>query len=130
MMRAVGSDLADRLGIIASTVCALHCAAGAIVVGAAGLGGLLFDERTEAVLVALAVAVATFALTSGFRRHRRLHAALVGVAGVAAVAAARVLEVDVEQAEAALSVSGAGLLVGAHVLNLRALRDAASPGAR
>ena len=113
---------ADGVGIIASTLCALHCLAGAILAGASGAVQLFNDERLELVFAVVAVVVAVFALTSGFKKHGRKAVVLLGLLGVGALAASRFDEWAIVGVEVLLSVLGAALLVTAHVLNLRALR--------
>ena len=111
---------ADRLGIAASSACALHCLAGAALAGAPGVASLFFDERVELALVGAAVLIAAFALGMGFRNHRQPWSLVLAGVALAAFAAERLAQV----AELELSVTGAVLLVTAHLMNLRALRRA------
>src|SRR6188768_3601535 len=64
---------ADRLGATASFLCAIHCAALPFVIALLPLVGLSFlaDHRFEAGFVGFACVLASFALVSGYRRHRR-----------------------------------------------------------
>jgi hypothetical protein len=118
-----GASRLDRIGIVASTLCAIHCAGSALLVGASALVGFLRDERTELGFVGASLAVAGSSLLPGFFRHRaRAPLALFGPAA-ALLAAARLLEWE-GFVESALSLSGAAILVGAHVANLRACRRA------
>jgi hypothetical protein len=117
----VAPGRADRVGIAASSLCALHCALGAALAGTAAAGGLLLEESVELVLVAAAVIVAAVAIGLGFREHRQSAPAWIAGAGIVLLAAARA---GPESAEAALSIAGAAVLIAAHLANLRYLRRA------
>ncbi len=79
----------DRLGMIASSLCAVHCAVCALLpaaLGALGLGALLGHEA-EWVFTLIAIGFAAGALALGWRRHRSLRVAgllLVGMIGLLA----------------------------------------------
>lgn len=118
----MSSGRADRLGMVASGLCAVHCVAGALLAGVSATGLLLADPRVELGFVAVAMVVAAAALSMGFRRHRKVAPPLLGALGIAVIAIGRALRLDNEIAEAAWSVSGAALLISAHVVNLRALQ--------
>ncbi len=109
----------DQLGILASSVCAVHCVAGAVLAGTSAVGMLFTDERVELAFTSVAVLVAATALSLGSRRHRRAAPLLLGLAGFVVIAIARLGRTG---AEVPLSVTGTGLLVAAHVVNIRALR--------
>ena len=119
-------DQADKVGIVASTMCAAHCIVGAVLIGATGAGRIFADERLEVAFVALAIAVAVGALTLGCWRHGRILPVMVGAAGILPLVGARLIEFDRESTEVVLSVVGAGCLVGAHWLNLHRLRGHAA----
>lgn len=113
-------ELLDRLGVLASAACAVHCALGLLLATAAGVGGLFGDERVELGLVVVALLIAVASVTSAYRRHRRRTPLALLALGVALITAARTLEV----AETAFSVAGAMALIAMHTTNLRALRAA------
>ena len=64
----------DKIGVIASTICAIHCAVCALLPFAfVGLGlGFLMSPEIEWALTLGAVAFATVALIQGWRIHRSL----------------------------------------------------------
>lgn len=113
----------DKVGIVASTMCAVHCTIGALLIGATGAGRVFADEKLEVAFVAFAILVAVGALTLGYRRHRSILPMMVGAAGILPLGGARLIEFGGESAEVVFSVLGAGFLVGAHWLNLRRLRS-------
>lgn len=111
---------ADRLGIFASSLCAVHCVAGALLAGSSALGLIFTNERVELGFTLVAALIAASALSLGFRRHRRPAPLLLGLAGLALLAVARTAELD--RGEVLVSVAGTALLVTAHMGNLRALQ--------
>ncbi len=112
----------DRFGVGASSLCAVHCLAGAVFAGSSGLIGFVRRPGLELSLVASAMLLAVWSLVSSYRRHAlRLPLVLMGFA-FALIGAARLGSWPSERAETILSISGAALLVCAHVINLRALR--------
>ncbi len=135
----------DRFGAVTSSLCAVHCALGAVLPAALGaLGaGFLFGHEAEWVFTLLAVSLAAGALALGWRRHRSvLVAGMLGV-GIVGLLASRGLESsegpqdhdDATQHSAAeaeehgthLVATGVGVLagltlLGGHVLNIRASR--------
>jgi hypothetical protein len=116
-------ERADRFGILASALCAVHCAAGAILAGATGIGSLLADERLEATFVCVALLIAFGALSLGFKKHRRAGAVTLGVVALSVLGVTRFVRFSAGTSERALSIFGAALLVAAHALNLRSLRQ-------
>jgi MerC mercury resistance protein len=112
----------DRVGIVVSTACAVHCAVGTTLVTAPGLGRLFADERIETGFAGVALLVAVCALSAGFRRHRQAAPVMLGIVGVAALATARLVEIVPRWTEVLVSIAGASLLIGAHLWNLRTLR--------
>lgn len=136
----------DRVGALASTVCAVHCAVCALLpvaFGALGLGFLLGHEA-EWVFTLVAIVFATAALTAGWRRHRSRGVALLLLVGIAGLLVSRGVEqagdahadgghehahaLDHDDGEAGHLVGTivgvvAGLsLVAGHLLSLRATR--------
>lgn len=115
------SPVTDRLGILASTACAGHCAAAALLptlFGALGLSALLGHEAEWAFTLA-AVAVGGFALFSAQSPAAKL-AFSVGIAGL--LAARFVEEAGVHGLGTAIAIASGASLVFGHVQNLRALR--------
>lgn len=110
------------MGIVASTVCAVHCTVGALLLGATGAARAFSDERIEVAFAAFAIVVAAGSLTHGYRRHRGMLPMMMGAAGTLALGGVRIIEPGSGWAEVVVSVIGAGLLVGAHWLNRRRLR--------
>ena len=109
----------DRLGIVLSGACAVHCIVGLALVGMLGLGGplLLAPEIHEYGLVA-AIVVGALTIGLGAMRHGRMLPLALGGIGIALMAIAVAGPHGV--AEAALTIAGVGVLAFGHVLNIRA----------
>lgn len=108
----------DRVGVILSGLCALHCLAGLMLVAGLGLGGgLLLSPEIHRVGLALAIAVGSVTLVFGVIRHGDPVPLQVGAAGLGLMAFA--LFVGHGSAEAALTIMGVTLLAWAHLRNLR-----------
>lgn len=115
----------DRWGMMISSVCLVHCLAFPLLTAllpffAVALPG---DEWLHPLLLGLALPVTGFALLRGYWRHRLVRPLLLGMAGLALIAGA--LFAHGELAEAALTVTGGLLVVGAHWLNWRGHRACA-----
>ena len=114
--------LADRLGATASFACAVHCALLPFVIAALPLLGLEFlaDHRIERVFVLCAATLASVALLSGYRRHRRGLPLMLMVPGLALMLAGIAVDLDTAVVlHSVLVTCGGSLLATAHVINLR-----------
>jgi hypothetical protein len=110
----------DRVGAGASTMCAIHCALMPIVATSLPLIGLgwLSSPLVEGLLIGLGLSVASIALARGYiRHHRRAEALGVGMAGAAAILAARFALP--EEMEPFAMATGGLLLAAAHLVNSR-----------
>ena len=108
----------DRVGVLLSGLCALHCLAGLLLVAGLGLGGgVLLAPEIHRIGLALAIAVGSVTLVLGVVRHGDPVPLQVGAAGIAFMAFA--LFVGHGMAEAALTILGVSLLAWAHLRNLR-----------
>ncbi len=120
-MRMVMSSIRgrlDRVGVILSGLCALHCLAGLLLVAGLGLGGqFLLAPSIHRVGLALAIVVGAATLVLGVVRHGDPVPLQVGAAGIAFMAFA--LFVGHGTAEAVLTIMGVSLLAWAHLRNLR-----------
>jgi hypothetical protein len=112
----------DRAGVMMSTLCAIHCLAGAVLAGVSSVAPVLSDRRLELAFTVSAIAIAFVALIRAARRHKSRTPAMIAALGVASLVLARVGVVDAEALEVTLSIAGGVLLVSAHVINLRECR--------
>jgi len=108
----------DRVGVLLSGLCALHCLAGILLVAGLGLGGeYLLAPVIHRVGLALAIGVGSITLVLGVVRHGDPMPLQVGAAGIGFMAVA--LFAGHGTAEAVLTVLGVTLLAWAHLRNLR-----------
>ena len=90
------SEQVDRLGTVASSICAAHCAICALLpvaLSSTGLGFLLGHE-VEWAFTLIAVAFAVGALALGWRQHRSVRVAALLSFGVVALLASRGIEMS------------------------------------
>ncbi len=108
----------DRVGVLLSGLCALHCIAGLLLVAGLGLGGeVLFAPEIHRVGLALAIVVGGITLVLGVVRHGDPRPLQIGAAGLGLMIVA--LVVGHGSAEASLTIGGVTLLAWAHLRNLR-----------
>ena len=113
-------DRIDRMGIILSGLCALHCVATLVLVAVLGLGGgFLLDPALHRVGLALAIVVGGIALGLGVSRHGRREPLMIGGVGLSLMTLA--LITGHGPAEAALTIAGVSLVALAHWRNVRHL---------
>ncbi|NLA67215.1 MAG: MerC domain-containing protein [Gammaproteobacteria bacterium] len=124
---------ADRVGVAASFLCAVHCALlplALAVMPALGLSAAGRIDVDQAFTVFATVLGAT-TLAIGFRRHRAFRAWALLVPGLALVwlGAFTTLH-DHGLKHAAMMTAGGLMIAGAHFLNLRLTHAAGRPRAR
>lgn len=108
----------DRVGVLLSGLCALHCLAGLLLVAGLGLGGeYVLAPVIHRVGLALAIAVGSVTLVLGVSRHRDPVPLQVGAGGIALMGVA--LVTGHGTAEALFTIAGVALLGWAHLRNLR-----------
>ena len=113
-------DRFDRVGILLSGLCAVHCLATLGLVAVLGLGGgFLLNPAIHRIGLALAIVVGAIALGLGITRHGRREPLMIGGAGLSLMALA--LITGHGPAEAALTIAGVSLLAFAHWRNVRHL---------
>lgn len=113
-------DRFDRLGLLLSGLCAVHCLATLALVAVLGLsGGVLLDPALHRVGLALAIGIGAIALGFGLARHGRREPIAVGAAGLALMALA--LLAGHGAAEAVLTIAGVALVALAHWKNAKHL---------
>lgn len=111
-------DRLDRVGVLLSGLCALHCLLSIVIVSALGLGGqaLLAPEIHEIGLL-LAVIIGAVTLGLGVARHGQIGPLIIGGLGLCLMASA--LMVGHGLPEAILTICGVAMVAIAHIRNLR-----------
>jgi MerC mercury resistance protein len=108
----------DRLGILLSGLCAVHCLLGLVLVSVLGLGGeALLSPDIHRYGLALAVLVGVITLGLGAIRHGTIAPLLIGGCGIVLMSAG--LLVSHGLPEALLTIAGVALVAIAHIRNLR-----------
>lgn len=116
----VATPWLDRLGMATSTLCAIHCAATALLmgalsaVGASGLG----DAWVEATFLTASVVLGGLSLGQAIRRHRSVQPALWFAVGLLFLLLLRPLT-ESDLAEVAAVAAGTLCIVRAHWINAR-----------
>ena len=82
-----GTNLRDGLGLAASVLCAIHCAAMPFVIGFLPLLGLSFlaDPAFHQWMVAICLGLALLAFVPGWRRHHRWTPTVIGLVGLSLI---------------------------------------------
>lgn len=108
----------DRLGVLLSGLCAVHCVAVLVLVTVLGLGGgVLLNPEIHRVGLMLAIVIAGIAIGGGALRHRQAAPLAVALTGLGFMGGALLVPHGV--AESGLTIVGVGLVICAHILNLR-----------
>ena len=111
----------DRAGLVLSSLCAVHCVLGIVIVAGLGLGGgLLLDPIVHRVGLLLATVIAGVAIGIGALQHRRAAPFVVAMTGLSFMGGGLAVEHGVN--EAVLTVIGVSLVALGHVLNVRETR--------
>ena len=108
----------DRAGLVLSSLCAVHCVLGIVIVAGLGLGGgLLLDPIVHRVGLLLATLIAGVAIGIGALQHRRAAPFVVAMTGLTFMGGGLAVDHGIE--EAVLTIIGVTLVAAGHVLNLR-----------
>jgi hypothetical protein len=111
-------DRLDRVGMMLSCLCAVHCVLGLVIVVGLGLGGgLLLDPAIHRWGLLMATIIAGVAIGFGALQHRRAAPFVVAMTGLSFMGGGLAVEHGVE--EAVLTIIGVALVSLGHVLNLR-----------
>jgi hypothetical protein len=109
----------DRLGIAATSLCALHCILLPVLLPALPLLGISFfaDHVWEHVFLIVTAVLGTFALLSGYKRyHRRLYPLYLLFIGVFVYWQKHDFAPETQPF---IIVLGASLIVAAHIINIK-----------
>ena len=108
----------DRVGVLISGLCMVHCLAGLFLIGVLGLGGgELLNPAIHRVGLVLAVLVGALTIGLGAIRHGHRLPLMIGTMGLVLMASA--VAVGHGTAEAVLTITGVLMVATAHVINMR-----------
>lgn len=119
-------SLADGLGVLGATACALHCIAlPAVFVLGAAVPTVLLDESFHSWMLWLVIPSAIIAFSLGCWRHRDERVLALGAVGAVGLVLAGTVLHDVvgETGEKVATLAAAALLISAHVRNYRLCRS-------
>lgn len=85
-MTLLASSRADRAGVIASVLCAIHCAITPfLLILAPAFGGIWSHPLSHWIAAAFVVPLAAVMVTRGFRRHRKHWILAAGLGGISLI---------------------------------------------
>ena len=122
--RSRGHHPSDRIGMVLAVLCFVHCVAGPLLLSVAGLAGLIgASEKLDSWFLAGSFVTGTVSLIPGYRkRHGRLICLALFVVGITALGLRHRVHAGLFPVEVIATALGAGLIAGAHALNLRLSR--------
>lgn len=114
----------DRVGIVLSALCAVHCVTTIVLVSAMGLGGsFLMSPEIHRIGLVVATLVAAVAIGWGALRHRVAAPFVIAMTGLSFMGGA--LAAPHGYKEAVLTILGVALVSLGHVMNVRHIHSAA-----
>lgn len=112
---------ADRLGIIASAACFVHCILTPVILSFAAVWAhfLPSEEKFHRTLAVLVAALGGFAIISGFRKHGRTRIIVLMAMGLFFIFAGAYWgdRLPSHIAEIAVTTIGSCLMISAHLIN-------------
>jgi hypothetical protein len=112
---------ADQLGVIASALCLVHCIVTPVVLSlsAVWVHYLPAEERFHRVLAAMVAAIGCIAIIRGYRKHRRLRVFGLMAGGLGLIFSGAYFgnRLPSHAAEMAVTMTGSGLMIAAHLIN-------------
>jgi uncharacterized membrane protein YfcA len=129
MNRTLQSRLfnADRLGILASSICAVHCLLTPVVLSLPAVWGhyLPSDEQFHRVIAVVVAGLGALAVVANYRRHRRRLVLFLIAAGLVCIFFGAYCgeELPSHSAEIGVTLLGSALMISAHRLNHTFCRD-------
>lgn len=112
---------ADSRGILLASLCFAHCVAGPILLSYLGFSSLIgVSERLEPLFILGSGAMGIIAFVPAYRKkHGRRSCLALFASGLLCLVLRRYIELPSFSAEPVVTALGAGLIIGAHALNLR-----------
>jgi uncharacterized membrane protein YfcA len=112
---------ADRLGIIASALCFVHCILTPVALSLSAVWAhyLPSEERFHRILAVMVVAIGCFAIVNGYRTHHRLRVLFLMSGGLLFIFVGAYLgdRLPSHIAEVAATMAGSSLMITAHLIN-------------
>ena len=122
-MKSSGIDTSryDRKGMLVAALCFVHCIAGPVLLSFAGLSSWVsISEKAEPLFLIGSAAMGAIALVPAYRnKHGRLSCLGLFGSGFVCLLLRRHIGWRPIPVEAVATALGVGLIIGAHLLNLR-----------
>lgn len=120
-MSATASKNLDKAGIWVTTLCAIHCLLLPVILPLLAMAGLAFigEDLLENTILGLSVVIGLLSLISGARKHGQWHLLSLLLLGAFIYSQRDILG---HWGEPVIILFGAGLIIYAHVSNLRLSR--------
>jgi hypothetical protein len=113
--------VADHLGVIASALCLIHCIVTPVVLSLSVVWAhyLPAEERFHRLLAAMVAAIGCIAIVRGYRKHRRLRVFCLTAGGLGLIFAGAYFgnRLPSHATEMAVTMTGSGLMIAAHMIN-------------
>jgi hypothetical protein len=111
----------DRRGMLIALLCLVHCVVGPVLLSIAGFASLIgISEKLEPLFLAASAAMGVMALLPAYRKkHGRISCLALFVSGFLCLLLRHRVDSRAIHVERAAVTLGAGLIIVAHVLNLR-----------
>ena len=122
------SNKLDKIGIMCSGACAVHCMIAPILALAspAIAAGYFENESIHIALLLLIIPVALVSFYQSLKVHQKNYPIVLGGIGIVFVTLAvlyeSVFSIEIEHLETILTVIGCAFLISAHVYNIRCLK--------
>jgi len=111
----------DRLGVWASTACAIHCLLTPVVLSLSAVSAhfLPSEEKTHRTLAVVIAALGAIALVKGYRRHRSLRVLVFMAVGLAFIFGGAYWgdHLPSHSAEVLITLIGSSFMIAAHRMN-------------
>ncbi|MBT6325896.1 MAG: MerC domain-containing protein [Bdellovibrionales bacterium] len=112
----------DKLGMIISGVCVIHCLLTPIIVLALPwVEGIFSHEVVHLSLLLFLFPLAIFTFTHGYKTHKKLSIVIMGAIGISFISIPILIH-PAEFTEQALTISGSIILIIAHYNNLKSCK--------
>lgn len=117
------TDRWDKIGILLSTLCAIHCLVTPLLVLTLPILGQAFEEEWVHLVMALfVVPVGGVAFWSGYKHHKKMKVFALGIMGLTLVGGASLVSHSWVEffGHDLITIFGSTFLITAHILNRRA----------
>jgi len=115
------SPIIDKIGMAASSICAVHCALAPLLITLAPLIGLgfIFDEKFETIVIMVTMGLAFLSLTWGwYQNHRNFMPLYILLLGCSLISLAKIPLVEFLPEPLLMALGGLSIAIS-HFINLK-----------